>query len=309
LLERTISSAQAELSRTQRDYRDQQITTQADFQEAEAALELARDEMNRYQQLVKSGAVTVVQLKEKQAAVKSARARRKRTEATLNPTAATVAIAQERIAQEQAKGEATLATLRKEREALIQRRVEFQNQLSHDQKELQQIQSEQRKSVIRASSDGIILNLNLRNPGQVVRPSDAIAQIAPNNVPLLVKATVATQDINHVAIGQNVQLRIFACPYPDYGTLNGVVSAISPDAVTPQTNSAGATSPPATTEADTNPSASYFEVTIQPERLSLGNGDRQCSIKPGMQANADIISKEETPLQFILRKARLLTDL
>jgi HlyD family secretion protein len=43
--------------------------------------------------------------------------------------------------------------------------------------------------------------------------------------------------------------------------------------------------------------------------MKFGNGDRQCYIQSGMEAKADIISKEETALQFILRKARLITDL
>lgn len=305
-IERAIASAKAELSRNQRDYKEQLLKTAADLQEAEAALELATDEMGRYQQLVATGAVSQLQFKEKKSTVKSAAARLERAKAALNPSAATVAIASERIAQEQAKGEATLATLNRERFALIQRRVEIQNQLSHDLQELQQLENELPKSVIRATSDGIILKLNLRNPSQVVRKSEAIAKIAPDNAPLVVKATVETQDINKVAIGQKVQLRVMACPYPDYGTLKGVVSAISPDAVTPQGNSEGATTSVATAQA---PGVSYFEATIQPESLLLANGNRQCRIQSGMEAKADIISKEETALQFLLRKARLITDL
>ncbi|HBL13917.1 MAG TPA: HlyD family secretion protein, partial [Cyanobacteria bacterium UBA11162] len=54
---------------------------------------------------------------------------------------------------------------------------------------------------------------------------------------------------------------------------------------------------------------SFYEVTIQPERLSLGDGTRQCLIQLGMEGRADIISREETVLQFLLRKARLITDL
>jgi multidrug efflux pump subunit AcrA (membrane-fusion protein) len=215
-------------------------------------------------------------------------------------------MAQERIAQEKARGESTLATLNKQRDELIQRQVEIQNQLNRDARELQQIESDLKKSVVKAPAAGIILKLNLRNPSQVVRPGESIAEIAPSNALLVVKARVAAQDISKVQLCKKekvldctqgkVQLRVSAYPYPDYGTLKAAVRAISPDAITPQTNGADAAAP-------------YYEVTIQPERPYLVKSDRQYPMQAGMDVTADIISREETVLTFILRKARLLTDL
>ena len=68
--------------------------------------------------------------------------------AAVNPTTATVAIAQERIAQEIARGEASIATLNKEKQALIQRQVEMQTQLKQSQKELQQVENQLQNSII-----------------------------------------------------------------------------------------------------------------------------------------------------------------
>ena len=50
-------------------------------------------------------------------------------------------------------------------------------------------------------------------------------------------------------------------------------------------------------------------VTIEPEKLSLGRGKNLCSLQLGMEGRADIIAREETALQFLLRKSRLMTDL
>ncbi|HAJ64804.1 MAG TPA: HlyD family secretion protein [Cyanobacteria bacterium UBA8543] len=314
LMQRSMASAQADLSRNQREYKDKLVTTQAEVQEAQASLELARAQMRQYQQLANTGAVPKLQIKEKEEAFKAAQARLERVKTALNPSAAQVAIATERIAQEKAKGESTLATLNKERESLLHRQVELQNQINRDRKELQQIGIELNKTVVRTPVDGTILKLELRNVGQVVRPGEAIAQIAPSNTPIVVKARIAAQDIGKVKVCKQAkvsdctegkaQLRISAYPYPDYGTLKGAVKAIAPDAMTPQNNNASAS-------GATNPAASapYYEVTIQPEQAYLVRGGRQYPIQPGMEVMADIISKEETVLTFILRKARLLTDL
>ena len=83
----------------------------------------------------------------------------------------------------------------KERESLLQRQVEIQNQLNRDRKDLQQINIDLSKTVIEAPADGTILKLDLRNPGQVVRPGEVIAQIAPSNTPIVVKARIAALDI------------------------------------------------------------------------------------------------------------------
>ncbi|PPS41461.1 HlyD family efflux transporter periplasmic adaptor subunit [Chroococcidiopsis sp. TS-821] len=304
LISRNIAAAQADLSLNQRGYKDQLVVSQAEVQEAEAAVELASEEMKRYQQLANTGAIATLQVKEKEQAFKVALARLSRAKAALNPSNASVTIANERIAQERARGLATLATLNKEREQLLQRQVEIQNQLERDEEELRQLGIELGRTIIIAPVAGTILKLNLRNPGQVVSLGDAIAQIAPSDAPIVIKARVAAEDIAKVSICEQaqilncnegkVQLRFSAYPYPDYGTLRGVVRAIAPDVIVSENN--GVTAAP------------YYEVTIQPERPYFVRGEQSYPIQPGMEAIADIISREETVLTFLLRKARLLVD-
>jgi HlyD family type I secretion membrane fusion protein len=305
-MRQAITSAKADLSRNKRDYQDRQITTKTEVQEIEAAVELAKEELNRYQQLGNTGAIAILQIKEKEQAFKAAIARLERAKAGLNPSDANVAIAQERISQESTKGESTLAQLNKEKEEIIRRQVEIQNQISSAQQELKQVFTELQKTIIRTSEAGTILKLELRNTGQVVRSGDVIAQIAPNNAPLVIKARVARDDISKVKVCKTVQvtkcaegevlMRVSAYPYPDYGTLKGAVRGITADAITSQSNS-------------NTPVVPYYEVTIEAERLDLKRDGKSYLIQPGMEVAADIISKKETVLTFILRKARLLTDL
>lgn len=302
--QQAVAAAQAELRRDQRALSEQQITTVANLAEAEAALQFARSEWQRYQQLANTGAVSQLQVEEKLAAVQTAEAQVARARAALNPTDAPVAIAQERIAQEQASRTATVANLIQERESLIQLRAELKNQLLQAETQLKQTDEQLQKSTIRATGNGTILRLNLRNQNQVVNSGDTIAEIAPNTNQLVFKARVAPQDINKVRIGQPTVFRVSACPYPDYGTLRGTITAVSPDAIATQSSQS-------TRSASTplNSSDNYFEVTIQPEANALARGDRQCPLQPGMEAQANIIARQETPLRFILRRARILTNL
>ena len=305
-MQQAITSAKADLSRNQRDYRDRGITSQTEVDEAQASVTLAKDQLNRYKGLANTGAIPEGEIREKEQAFKAALARLERSKIGLNPSDATVAIAQERIAQELTKGKSTLAALNKDRQEIIRRQIEIQNQTSNAQQELKRVFTELQKTVIRTSEAGTILRLELRNTGQVVKAGDVIAQIAPNSAPLVIKARVAASDITKVKVCKvvqvtkctqgKVQMRLSAYPYPDYGILNGAVRGITADAIIPQSNS-------------NIPALPYYEITIQPDRFYLIKGNQSYAIQPGMEVTADIISKEETVLTFILRKARLLTDL
>ena len=102
-------------------------------------------------------------------------------------------------------------------------------------------------------------------------------------------------------------MRVSACPYPDYGTLSGVVSQISEDTTKPQHNN-GTANIFTPSGQKRNPVNAFYEVTIKPETLTLDRGQHQCAIQLGMDGRADIITKEETLLQFLLRKAKLIAD-
>jgi multidrug efflux pump subunit AcrA (membrane-fusion protein) len=182
-----------------------------------------------------------------------------------------------------------------DRDRLLQRRTSIETQIRYDQTALQTIEATLSKQVIQAPTEGTVFRLIQQQPGQLVQPGDAIAQIMPKDIPLLIKARVGVQEISQVKVGQSVVLRISAYPYPDYGTLSGTVQAIAPDVQT-------------VGEAATGRLEAYYEVTIQPERPYLQKGDRQFPLQPGMEARADIISRQETVLQTILRNLRIWAD-
>ncbi|MFH7028250.1 MAG: HlyD family efflux transporter periplasmic adaptor subunit [Heteroscytonema crispum UTEX LB 1556] len=188
-------------------------------------------------------------------------------------------MARQKIAQERATGEVSLARLNQERNSLQQRQIEIRSSISNAQKEFKQVETEQQKTVITSPESGTILKLELRNSGQVLRPGEPIAQISPSNAPLVIKARVSAEDVGKVQVCQatqvtectkgKVQMRVSAYPYPDYGTLKGAVRAITADAITPQNNGNA-------------PATPYYELTIEPENLDLQKGDKSYAIQPGM---------------------------
>jgi multidrug efflux pump subunit AcrA (membrane-fusion protein) len=325
-----VQEFEANLKQAQQELQRKQIrlkSLQANLKSSEVALQAAKAKENRYQPLAENGSISIDQFQEaklaaqqqeqqvisqkaaieeqitaisqQQQAVLAAAAKTKAGFTALNPSRSNVTIAEEKIAVEIATGKANLSKLNQEQEKLQQQRLEMLKQLSLDKQELQQVNREISGSVIRASAAGTIQELNLRNTSQFIRSGDLIAQITPSDTSMTIKALVTSEDIRKVQKGQQVQMRVSGCYYTDYGTLKGEVSNISPDTIKPQNQDSK-------TSVETG---AVYEVQIQPESLVLTAGAKKCAIKPGMDGRVDIISSEETVLEFLLRKARLLTDL
>lgn len=293
--EGAIAAAQAQLDLRQRNYREQQTTTAADLREANAAVQFAQEELNRYRQLADTGALADLQLKEKEAALETALARLDRTQGRLNPSAAAIDQAEEEMRQTQARGESTLANLRQTQQVLTRQQTELEQQIQAHQQTLQQVNLELARLVVRAPVTGTIQSLNLRNPDQVLQSGAAIAQIAPSNVELIIHAQVSQADAGRVQVGQQANVRIDGCPYTDYGVLHGQVIAISPDTESPESSSAS--TPP------------FYRTEIEPQATLLQAANLTCNLQTGMLGRADIVTQRETFWNGLARRLRLVTDL
>jgi len=302
LLERRQSTARAELRLRERERQQLLATTAADVREAQAEVDLAREELLRFRSLAERGVISERELREQEVKLNSTEAQLSRVQAALNPSAADIEIASENIVQQRAQGEATLAMLLRERQQLLRLMTGNETTLENYEEDLSQIASDISDAVIRAPVSGVIQEFTLRNRGQMVQKGELVARIALADNALEVKAFVAIQDIGDVAVGQRVFMRVSACPYPDYGTLQATVTAISPDALTSQITSRRIE------RGARFGSMTGYDVTARPDTLILENGGRSCEIQAGMEGRVDIVSREETVLQFLLRKARLITD-
>ena len=309
-----IAAAKSELESVRRNYQDKnsEVTTQveesrANVKAVEATLNAAKAKYNRYKSVAEAGAIGKDQLSEAELAVRqqeqeleAAEAKLKRAIAALNPTTAEIDMSQRRIEQVERSGRATIAGLNREREALIGQRIEINQQLEQDTEELNRVDWEQANSKITATATGTIFELNLRNPNQTVQFGQEIARILPENSKLEIKAAVSPQDITELEVGQEVQMQVSTCPYPDYGTFGGTVTRIAED-----TNKLP--SQQENTQAKAN--NTFYEVIIAPDSNTFGREEHQCSLQLGMESQTDIISREETVLQHILKKARLTANL
>lgn len=303
--QRTVAASTADYNQARRTNQTQSVSAEAAVQEAQAQINLASKEVESFSQLVDSGAVSRLQLFEKQAALEAAQARMLSLQASLNPSTGDVQAARERIAQADASGVAAIARLQQSKQQLVQQGLEIQEQLKTTEQEVAQVNLGLQNAEVRSPITGTLHQLTLRNTGQVVNPGETIAQVIPTDAAVSIKAMIPARQINKVDVGMTAQMRVSACPFSQFGTVGGTVASVSPDTVTtpPETGQSIAASP------NNNPQA-FYSVIIEPNTqvLKAATGDRTCELQPGSEGRVTIISRTETVITFLRRKAGLMTN-
>jgi membrane fusion protein, adhesin transport system len=139
------------------------------------------------------------------------------------------------------------------------------------------------RTVIRAPLDGIVSRLNFRTPGGFVNMGDVILELVPTGEALIIEARIMPQDISRIQLEDFVRIRLSAYDSAKYGSVEGRVIRISPDAV-----------------EDTRGSGlSHYLVDVSIEgELTLETGEVVTFI-PGMTATVDVLSGKRTVMEYI----------
>jgi multidrug efflux pump subunit AcrA (membrane-fusion protein) len=233
-----------------------------------SSLQLAETEFQRFSGLAASGSVPRLMFDEKQA--------------TLRQQQASLAQAVKRLDEIRARARTSVAALERDRAGVSAGLDQARRQLTN--------------SVVRSPVAGVVFKVAVRNPLQTVSAGEELASVAPTEAELVVKASVRGEDVDNVMPGQRADLRLQGCPYPDYGTLPAVVVAIAPDALPARED----------TEGFDSAGTTLYEVTLRPEKKALQAAARRCEVRIGMALIADITTRQETLLRFVLRKTRIL---
>lgn len=142
--------------------------------------------------------------------------------------------------------------------------------------------------------DGIVQQLAVHTVGGVVQPAQALMVIVPESTALVVDAQILNRDIGFVREGQPVRVKVEAFPFTDYGIVNGVVDAISRDAVQEEQRPAD----PA--KASSGGAGLVYKVRIRLRRDYLVIGGRRQPLGPGLAVQAEIKTGQRRIIQYLL---------
>jgi HlyD family secretion protein len=167
-------------------------------------------------------------------------------------------------------------------EALTELR-DVELKLAEAQQKSVEIKQRLQHMIIAAPTAGIVNKLTVTNVKSVVKPGDVIAEIVPQDEPLILEARVDPGSIDRIALGQQVVVRFPAFDRRDTPEVAGVASLIAPDA-----KQDSPTSPP------------YFLVQVtMPTREIAKLGSHR--LLPGMPCELLFQTGERTVLSFLLK--------
>ncbi len=171
-------------------------------------------------------------------------------------------------------------TLSRWQSRLREERTAFAGLVSDEQR----LDEEMRHYSVRAPADGVLIGFTGWSAGGFVAAGQALGAVSPDDM-LLVETQVSPRDIGLVRVGQAARLQIDAYPYTQWGTLEGVVTAIGGDLA----DGSSATR-----------SVPSFKVTIRAsaDHLTLPNGVRG-ELKKGLTLSARFLVARRSVFQLL----------
>ena len=169
------------------------------------------------------------------------------------------------------------AYLEEVRGELDEKQLEY-NELTE---RLKKFEDSLRRTVLRSPVDGIIKTLHVTTIGGVIKAGDKVVDIVPGEDRLVIEAKLPTQDIGYIQIGQTADVKLASADAPRFGSLNGVVTTISPDTLI------------------TDDGVPYYKVRVTTDRSFFERGAQRYQLFPGMQVMANIKTGKRTVFQYL----------
>ena len=275
--------AQIAIARQQLSQRQQELNeARARRDQAARSLELAERELNVTRPLVKSGAVSDVDILRLERDVSRMRGERDQAAAQISRVQAAITEAEGKIQ------EVELAV----RNQWRSEQSETLSKLGSLSEGARGLQDRVKHAEIRSPVRGTVKRLLVNTVGGVVQPGKEVVEIVPLDDALILEARVKPKDIAFLRPQQPAVVKFSAYDFSIYGGLDAVVEHISADTVTDAKGNA------------------FYIVRVRTLESALGEG---LPIIPGMVADVDILTGRKTVLSYLAKpvlraKANALTE-
>jgi adhesin transport system membrane fusion protein len=275
--------AQLSIARDQLSQRQQELNeVRARREQAGRAFDLAQQELDVTRPLIKSGAVSEVDLLRLERDVARLRGERDQSSAQISRVQAAIA-----------------ESTRKIEEVDLTVRNQWRRELSEAMSRLGSLSAGSdaladrvRHAEVRSGLRGTVKRVLVNTVGGVVQPGRELVEIVPLDDALILEARVKPQDIAFLRPGQDAVVKFTAYDFAIYGGLDAQVEHISADSIIDDKGDA------------------HYLVRVRTHASSLGD---DLPIIPGMMAHVDVLTGKKTVLAYLLKpilraRANALTE-
>lgn len=247
------------------------LETKANRDQAASSCGLTSQELRVTQPLLKTGAVSEVDI---------LRLRRDVARFCGEAKAADAQIERIKAAIEEAESKVEEARLTMRNQARIEL-SDVRSRLSTLQQERLGLADRVKLASIRSPVNGTVKSLMSNTIGGVVQPGADILEIVPMDDTLLLEVRINPRDIGFLRPGQKAQVKFTAYDFTIYGGLEGEVEQIGADSIMDEQGN------------------SYYIARVRTDKAYVR--DDTLPIIPGMVAEVHILTGRRTVMQFLLK--------
>ena len=168
------------------------------------------------------------------------------------------------------------------------------SEMSELNKVIPSLQDRVGRTVVRAPVTGIVNRVNFRTAGGYVQQGDVMLELVPTGDNLVIEARIQPRDISKIRPEDDVRIRLSAYDSTRYGTVDGRVIRISPDA---------------TTDPDSQTAESFYVIDVAIEGALLNEAGDQVEYLPGMTATVDVLSGKRSVLEYVWQPVARIQEL
>jgi hemolysin D len=169
-------------------------------------------------------------------------------------------------------------------------KLEAEKRAEQLQQELTKARTRQSQQVLTSPVAGMVQQLSTHTLGGVVQAAQTLMIIAPSDFEPEVEALIENKDVGFVRQGQTVKVKVETFPFTKYGTLAGVVTMVSQDAVPDEKRGL------------------LFQARVKLNQHSLPVEGKLIAMQPGMNVTAEIATGKRRVLDYFLDAVRKAMD-
>lgn len=272
---------QAQINQVRQNIQHSQVAQRL----ASTAYSEADKEVQRYLEAQKQGIISEIQVVEKQDLVRE-------KERLLEQASSDLEQAQLRLSEQEKSYQSLLhsgqiAVLKNEEQLkeIEKQIVALSSQIKENQSQIDSLNYQLEQRVVKAPVSGSIFQLPAVKTGTVLEPGGLVAEIAPEQSSLILKAQMPPTESGSLDPGMPVKLKFDAYPFQDFGIVEGELINISPTTKVVDTEEGKAES---------------YELEIKLDQDYIQAKNKRVALRPGQTATAEVIVRQRRLIDFVL---------
>jgi hemolysin D len=257
-------------------------TQQQMMKQLESTAKLRRNRLQKLEEGRQAGAISEEYIMSRQEELQEVQRRMTESQSLIDRSTSEITRLQAGMLQKQAEVERTKLESQQQKEQLRIRITELEAKVNETKVLMSKATAEVKRRFVYAPTSGEVLNMNVRQTGQVIQPGEVLAEIAPQGQPLILSAWLPAQEAGFVKEGIPVKVKMEAFAYQDYGIISGKVHKIGRDSQT------------------IDKVGQMYRVDIVLDQTSIKAKGEQIKFKPGQLGIAEIVTRKRRMLDVLI---------